>query len=284
MGYVLSGCVELPVPAELALGALQRAVESHSLVDTRKSGRDTVDVVGRLKDERGEEKIRFTVRDSAGGTSELEHGSWGMRGVHSAERYQAVLDGVLERTRGAVARSLAEQVDSSAGAYVGTLVGAEGLDIEVGRAVAVVLGNDSLSLRYGDATIELGRQELAEVAAVPTSTAGLPVDHDVLEQAVTHASSGTLLSISTTPETGQHVVVHVGGSTTAVVNAELAHFRISLHPSRPANLPIIRRPQPGVKLSRGELVRQMTALAALHHAGDLSEREWIAAKNQLLGL
>jgi hypothetical protein len=284
MGYVLTGCVELPVPAELTLGALQRAVESHSLVDARKSRGDTVDVIGRLQDERGEEKIRFTVRDSAGGTSELEHGSWGLRGVHSAERYQAVLDGVLEKTRDAVARSLAEQAASSVGAYVGTLVGAQGLDIEIGRSVAVVLGNASLSLRYGDATLELGRGELAEVGAVPTSTAGLPVDHDALERAVTHASTGTLLSIATMPETGVHVVVHVGGSTTSVVNAELAHFRISLHPSRPAGLPIIRRPQPGSKLSRGELVRQMTALAALHHAGDLSEREWIAAKNQLLGL
>lgn len=285
VGHGMSGSIELPVAVGLALEALQQAVEVHQRVDVHQRSADGVDVVGRVKDRDGAAHVRFTVRETADGTAELQHEDLDADG--SEELYCAVVDDLLERVRAVVARSEVESDPDATGAYVGTLVGGKELGVDPGRAVTVVFGHRRLVLRYAGTSVELGSDQLADVEAVPTSTAGLAgVESDVLDRAISHAPVGTVIGVATTPGHGLQCWIHVGGATTSIVNAELETLRSALDLDEPSRLPssVMRRRPTGVRTSSVELIRQMTALAHMHHAGDLSEREWAEAKAKLLGI
>lgn len=286
----MTGTIELPVTVEDALVALRHVIDAHQRLETVRSVVDGVDLVAWRRTHEDAEQVRLTVRDTGEGTSELVHASWGESGVASPEHYWTVVDDLLERLRTEIARDLTESIEAASGAYVGTLVGGEGLGVEPGRAVAVVFGSSGLWLRYAGRSVDLDTDRLVEVEAVPTSTAGLKVDPEALERAVAHAPVGTVLGIETSggePDAvGLHCLIHLGGSTTSIVNAELDHLRAALQPAGLAMLSrnVIRRRQASPKISSTELIRQLSALAQLHHAGDLTEREWAEGKAKLLGI
>jgi hypothetical protein len=278
----MSGSVELPVPAESASGALDGMVAGHPRLERVEKVADGVEAVGWVKDPSVQARVRLSVRPGGESTSVLAFDADG-----GDDELRAVLvDDLVDRVRTEVARALAHGDETATGAYVGTVVGGHDFDLEPGRVVAVVFGQTTISLRYAGTSVELGIDQLAEVAAVPTSTAGLPVDAGVLEEAVAHARTGTVLGIATSGSDNKRCLIHIGGTTTTILNAELDHLRTAMQPAALALLsrPAIRRSRPSPRVSPSELVRQMTALAQLHHAGDLTEREWAEAKAKLLGI
>lgn len=267
MGYVRTGQLELPVGVEAARAALDEAVAAHPSATLRRASEEGVDVVGHVRDHRGEERVRLSVHDGAGGTCVVEHGHWGLRGVGSAELHQLVVDDLLERVRAAVARGLVAGTPGATAAYVGTVLGGEQLDVGTGRSVAVVFGATALTIRCGDLRHDLRAADLLEVEAVPTTTPDMPWDRRLLPRPGGRPVVDTVVGIAA--HSGLECSVHVTGSTTSVVNAELAPLRA---PARPAPVP-----------SGGALVRVMAGLAQRHRDGVLDDDQFALAKAELLG-
>lgn len=284
MGYTQYGAVELPVGIDEARAAVHAVLEDHELVSVRRSGAEAVDVVARSRDKRGEERVRLTFGELRGGSSIVEHGSWGLRGTGSQELYDALVAELAQQLRTRVARDLIAATDGATGAYVGTLVGQEQLDVRLGAAVAVVFGATRLSLCRGRTRFDLVAEQLLEVEAVPVNTPGMPWDRTILLQAAGRAGLGTVIGIAAT--TGLEALVHVTGSTTSVVSSELTRLREAAHPAPVAAVVPVAAPSrraPGEKPTATELVREMASLAQLHREGLIDDGDFAAAKAELLG-